>query len=661
MDKKQPAKLHYKYKGLVLDEFQREALWHIQNNTSVLVSAPTGTGKTLIADYLIHSCLKEKMSVIYTAPIKALVNQKFVEFFRQFGKKNVGMATGDVSLNLQAPILIVTTEIFRNMALRQDPRIASLNWVIFDELHYLNHEKRGTVWEESILLKPNRVRVLGISATVPNIHEIADWIYTIHQEPIAVVEHQERAVPLRHLYFNKACQAIPRDKLLATYAQTVFSDDDSYDFKAGSLTTEDIQFPTEAVYQDSTRFMDLIRYVRKERLFPCLYFSFSRRGCSEKAALLSARYNFLSDKEQQGVLVNVRKRLRELNIRREEIPNFDEYLEQWTKGIGVHHAGLLPIVKQIVETLLEQRLIRVLFTTETFAVGINMPVRTVCFDSLIKFDGQTFRHLTQQEYFQMAGRAGRRGMDKVGTVLSLVDFTNLAKQPIPEWNENKLEPIVSQFELSFNLTLNLIAQAAQLDLNQLFAHTLAGFQNPAQLEVIMNNFLEQKAILTKLGFVEDDQLTNKGRLGSQIYVQELLLSELLDNHYLNTLDSKQLAALAASLIHDYTVNLPAVPAPKWLSDIQAVADRLNRVGNLPPEQQINLNPAAANLVAQWVSDLKLDTLLKAYPIEPGDFIQLCRRAIDVLRQIQVLAMPKLGDTISTAISKIDRGLVKVRF
>ena len=176
MDKKQPAKLHYKYKGLVLDEFQREALWHIQNNTSVLVSAPTGTGKTLIADYLIHSCLKEKMSVIYTAPIKALVNQKFVEFFRQFGKKNVGMATGDVSLNLQAPILIVTTEIFRNMALRQDPRIASLNWVIFDELHYLNHEKRGTVWEESILLKPNRVRVLGISATVPNIHEIADWI-----------------------------------------------------------------------------------------------------------------------------------------------------------------------------------------------------------------------------------------------------------------------------------------------------------------------------------------------------------------------------------------------------------------------------------------------------------------------------------------------------
>lgn len=661
MDHKQSAKLHYKYKGLVLDNFQSEAIWHIQNNTSVLVSAPTGTGKTLIADFLIDSCLKEKMRVIYTAPIKALVNQKYVDFLRQFGKKNVGIATGDISINLQAPVLVVTTEIFRNLVLRKDPRAASINWVIFDELHYLNHEIRGTVWEESILLKPNRVRILGISATVPNITEIADWITAIHNEPVAIVEHRQRAVPLRHLYFNKACQAIPRDKLMASYAQTVFANDDSYDFKAGSLSTEDITLPKEANYQDPTRFMDLIRYLRKERLFPCLYFSFSRKGSAKQATMLSNRYNFLSDKERQGVLVNVRKRLRELNIKKEDIPDFDEYIEQWTKGVGVHHAGLLPVVKQIVETLLSQRLIKVLFTTETFAVGINMPVRTVCFNRLIKFDGQKYRFLTQQEYFQMAGRAGRRGMDKEGTVLSLVDFTNLAKHPIPDWNENKLEPIVSQFELSFNFTLNLIAQASTTDLNLLFANTLASYQNPKQQAEIMKSFLEQKEILTKLGFVENDLLTTKGELGSQIFIEELLLSELLDNGLLASLSYQELAALAASLIHDYSQHLPAVPSPKWLSDIEAVANRLNRSGNLSDKKQIKLNPPAANLIFQWILGTKLKELLKHHPIEPGDFVQLCRRTIDVLRQLLVLSPPKLANNIETAITKIDRDIVSVRF
>lgn len=661
MHRRKTTKLHYKYKGLVLDDFQQEALWHIQQNTSLLVSAPTGTGKTLIADYLIDTCLKERMRIIYTAPIKALVNQKYSDFFRQFGKKNVGIATGDLSLNLQAPLLVVTTEVFRNMILRQDPRIKKLNWVIFDELHYLNHEKRGTVWEESILLKPNWIRMLGISATVPNAQAIAEWIANTCQEPIAVVKHHERAVPLRHLYFNQACQAVPREKLVESYAEAVFNHDDSYDFKAGSLTTDDIFLPVHTNYQDSTRFLDLIRYIRKERLFPCLYFSFSRKGCSAKAATLANRYNLLSDKERQGVLVNVRKRLRELNIKKEDIPNYDEYLEQWTKGIGVHHAGLIPAIKQIVETLLAQRLIRVLFTTETFAVGINMPVRTVCFDSLIKYDGQQYRHLTQQEYFQMAGRAGRRGMDKEGTVLSLVDFASLSKKPIPDWNEERLEPIISQFELSFNFTLNLVDQYQESDLEKLFGKTLAGHQDPDRQQEIMKSYLKQVQILTILDFVKDGTLTPKGKIGSQIFVQELLLSQLLFSDILTVLDPQQLSGLAASLIYDYTQNLPVIPPPKWLNDIGAIAESINVKGGLPPHQQIKLDSVAANLVMEWFSGVQLNKLLKDSPIAAGDFVQLCRRSIDVLRQILVLAPPKLANNINSAISKIDRDLVKVRF
>ena len=183
------------------------------------MSAPTGTGKTLIADFLIDHSLKNNQRVIYTAPIKALVNQKYQDFSRQFGRKNLGIATGDLTIAPNAPVLIVTTEVFRNMLIRRDPRIDDLHWVIFDEIHYLDHQQRGAVWEQSILLKPSHVRLLGLSATVPNIETIAQWIEEVHNEPVAVVTHTERAVPLRHLYFNQACEAIPQDKVMESLAE----------------------------------------------------------------------------------------------------------------------------------------------------------------------------------------------------------------------------------------------------------------------------------------------------------------------------------------------------------------------------------------------------------------------------------------------------------
>lgn len=654
-------KLHYDYRGLVLDDFQQEAFWNIENGTSLLVSAPTGTGKTLIADFLIDNSLKNKQRVIYTAPIKALVNQKYQDFSRQFGRNNIGIATGDLTIGPDAPVLIVTTEVFRNMLLRSDPRIDALQWVIFDEIHYLDHLQRGAVWEQSILLKPSHVRLLGLSATVPNIASIAQWIEEIHNEPVAVIVHTERAVPLRHLYFNQACEAIPQDKIMQSLAEVTLGQYDAYDFKGGSLTTKDIQLPRQVKYEDTTRFMDLVFYLGRHRLFPALFFSFSRKGCEYKAKQVANRRDYLNAQGKRGVHLIADKRLRRLGLKKEDIPHYDRFLHQWLRGVGVHHAGLLPVIKQIAEDLLADGLIRILFTTETFAVGVNMPVRTVCFDSLKKYDGEKFRHLTQQEYFQMAGRAGRRGMDRQGTVLSLVDFGELAKDPLPEWKEESLEPITSRFTLTYSLLLNLLPQHGKDGLNKLFSKTLSAYQAPDQVGELAQMAEESIKVLERLGFWENSAVTEKGLIGQNIYVHELLLAEALSTGYIQKLNPTQLAGLAASISWEGSDTLPPYPGEPWLTEFMTIRDQMANRAGLPRKEIGVILPAAAEIVMEWTQGVKIQELLKDLPLDPGDFVQLCRRSVDILRQLQSVGDQDLNQKLEEAISTIDRGVVQTRF
>jgi superfamily II RNA helicase len=658
---KRSIQLHYEYGGLVLDDFQQEAIWNIENDTSLLVSAPTGTGKTLIADFLIDHSLKNNQRVIYTAPIKALVNQKYQDFSRQFGRKNLGIATGDLTIAPNAPVLIVTTEVFRNMLIRRDPRIDDLQWVIFDEIHYLDHRQRGAVWEQSILLKPSHVRLLGLSATVPNIETIAQWIEEVHNEPVAVVTHTERAVPLRHLYFNQACEAIPQDKVMESLAEVTLGHSDAYDFKGGSLTAEDIQLPRQVDYEDTTRFMDLVFYLGRHRLFPALFFSFSRRGCEIKAKQTANRRDYLDAQGKRGVHLIAEKRLRQLELKKEEIPHYDEFLYQWLRGVGVHHAGLLPIIKQIAEDLLAEGLIRILFTTETFAVGVNMPVRTVCFDSLRKYDGEKFRLLTQQEYFQMAGRAGRRGMDRQGTVLSLVDFKELAKNPLPEWNEERLEPITSKFALTYNLLLNLLPQYGQAGLTKLFSKTLSAHQAPHQVDELVQAAEKSIKILNLLGFWRNSTITEKGLIGQNIYVQELLLTEALSTGYIQKLNPTQLAGLAASVSWESSDKLPPRPGEPWLTEFMTIRDQMANRAGVSQEEVGAILPAAAEIMMEWAEGIDFWELLKDLPLDPGDFVQLCRRSVDILRQLQSAADHDLNEKLETAIQSIDRGVAQTRF
>lgn len=459
------------YRGYALDPFQQEAIEHIDRGDSVLVAAPTGTGKTLIADYLIEQMHRQGRRVVYTAPIKALSNQKFKEFKRLLGEESVGILTGDVVVNPEAPILIMTTEVFRNL-LHQDPdRVADVAYAIFDEIHYIDDPERGSVWEECLIFMPPQMRLLGLSATIPNVEELATWISQVHGHPVRVVYHSERAVPLEHHLFERTLGFTTRAALERRYRR--------YMHRAGLKFSDRARLPFRF---EPTTHLDLIEQL-DPKLFPILFFTFSRRKCEVNALELSRTgKEYLTPGEQREVDEVIEEALatrvpqgsgRHGSVAVQRLRAMRSLL---LKGIGFHHAGLLPVVKDVVEELFERRLIRVLYCTETFAVGINFPCRTVCFDAYSKWDGRVFRPLLNREYFQMAGRAGRRGIDTRGDVITLVDFNYYIPQELPSMDEADVEPIRSRFNLSYNTVLNLVEGYDQAEVARILSKSFSTFQ-----------------------------------------------------------------------------------------------------------------------------------------------------------------------------------------
>ncbi|TCL62777.1 RAD3-like DEAD/DEAH box helicase [Hydrogenispora ethanolica] len=443
------------YRDLKLDDFQQEAIHQLLEGNSVLVSAPTGVGKTLIADYLIDQAIAKGDRVIYTAPIKALSNQKFKEFKALYGAEKVGIVTGDVVINSEAEICLMTTEIFRNILHQDLPRLEGISHIIFDEIHYLSDEDRGTVWEESIIFMPKEMRLLGLSATIPNVYELAGWIHEIKGHPVTVVVKQERAVPLEHYVFEKHLNATDL-KSVVRYRQ--------------ELQEKDYVSLNDRREWETTH-LDLLKFVTKKQQLPCLYFVFSRRMCEVKAQELSFTRSFLNEEEAGRAEAVFDKMVADFGV--SNLKTVLQARNLLVRGIGYHHSGLLPALKEIVETLFGMGLIKVMYATETFAVGINYPVRTVCFDSPSKFDGVSFRPMTNLEYFQMAGRAGRRGIDRLGTVYILADLRNLRPEEFPSTRQDEIEELKSQFNLSYNSVINLNRNHAsdeiQVILNQNFA------------------------------------------------------------------------------------------------------------------------------------------------------------------------------------------------
>lgn len=460
------------YKGFELDSFQQEAIEAINREHSVIVTAPTGAGKTVIAEYAVEKCLQTNKRVIYTAPIKALSNQKYRDFQSEYGDK-IGIVTGDVVLNPYAQVLLMTTEIFRNTIFDNIDRLQDVSYVIFDEIHYINDIERGTVWEESIIFAPQHIKFVCLSATIPNINSFAEWMRDVRDINLDVVEELERPVPLEHHLYYTGFGIGKLEHLNQLRKITSRKKRKGKNKKQNDNNNTD---NANIAKQHDIIYTELIPYLKKHRRLPCLYFCFSRRRCEANALYYatSGNHYLLDNVKQEQILEKFDALCKQFDIVEEKA--ITDFRRLVACGIAYHHAGMLPTLKEVVERLFTSGLIQLLFTTETFAVGINMPACTVVFDSLEKFDGISFRYLKSGEYHQMAGRAGRRGIDKVGYVYAQVEPEYAMHGDVSRTISNTIEPINSQFNLSYSSILNLYEKFGE-DIYDVYTMTLSNHQN----------------------------------------------------------------------------------------------------------------------------------------------------------------------------------------
>lgn len=443
-----PAKT-YPYK---LDPFQRKSIDCLERKESVLVSAHTSAGKTAIAEYAIAMSLRDHQRVVYTSPIKALSNQKYRDLEQEFS--DVGLMTGDVTINPNATVLVMTTEILRSMLYKGSDILREVAWVIYDEIHYMRDKERGVVWEESIILLPDSVRFVFLSATIPNARDFASWIAKIHNQKVNVVYTEYRPVPLQHYLFPVGGDGL----FLVIDDKGNFREQNFSKALAGlGMNTLEMQVNEDKKKRPKKPTEDLQRIVTlvmERNLDPVIVFSFSKKDC-ENYALQMAKMDFTSADEKKliadvrlegGFHVDLQERDLLAEQRRSQPSAGKSVLPLLVRGVGIHHGGLLPIIKETIEILFQEGLLKILFATETFAMGINMPAKTCIFTSLRKYDGSEYRMITSGEYIQMSGRAGRRNKDAKGIVIQIVDEANQS-DGIKHILTGKADPLFSSFHL----------------------------------------------------------------------------------------------------------------------------------------------------------------------------------------------------------------------
>lgn len=482
----EPAK-EYDFK---LDSFQERSILCIENEQSVLVSAHTSAGKTVVAEYAIAKSLKNGQRVIYTTPIKALSNQKYREFEDKFS--DVGLITGDVTNNPSASCLIMTTEILRQMLFRGNEIMREVGWVIFDEIHYMRDKERGVVWEETIILLPDNVHYVFLSATIPNARQFAEWISYIHHQTCHVVYTDYRPVPLEHHIYAGGLiyKVVDGDgKLNEEKFETAMSSIRPAESKDGQDAKRRRYMDNKE--ESASNLEKVIKAAKGKNFVPIIVFSFSKKECELHASRLrNELFNDDEDKEKVDIIFN--EAVKVLSDEDRGLPQVRNTIALLKNGIGVHHGGLLPIIKEITEILFGEGLIKVLFATETFAMGLNMPAKTVIFSNIRKFDGKDFRHISSGEFIQMSGRAGRRGLDERGIVILMLDekiTSDVGKSLL----SGQPDPLNSAFHLTYNMVLNLI-RVEGVNPDYMLQQSFYNFQNLAkvpQLEKEINQLHEK--------------------------------------------------------------------------------------------------------------------------------------------------------------------------
>ena len=477
-----PAK-KYKFN---LDAFQRESVKCLERRESVLVAAHTSAGKTAVAEYAIAMSLRDNQRVIYTSPIKALSNQKFRELEAEFS--DVGLMTGDVTINKNASCLVMTTEILRSMLYRGSEIVREVAWVIFDEVHYMRDKDRGVVWEEAIILVPKNVRFVFLSATIPNAREFSEWIAHLKNQPCHTIYTDTRPVPLQHYMVPAGGEGLhlvvdDKGQFRTDAFEAVLSElkNDEGDGGGGKDARRPRRTSKAKKAAGKSDINKVVTMIKDRSMYPVIVFSFSRRDC-ETMAMQMSKLEFNDDTEKALVEKVYMNAIASLNDEDQDLPQIAGLLPLLKRGVGIHHSGLLPIGKEIVEILFQEGLIKALFATETFAMGVNMPAKTVVFSAVRKFDGKQYRCLLSGEYVQMSGRAGRRGQDEQGIAILICD-EKLEAGAVKNLMSGSAEPLNSTFHLGYNMLLNLL-RAEEADPEFVIARSLAQFQADRKIPAI---------------------------------------------------------------------------------------------------------------------------------------------------------------------------------
>ncbi|MBN1983822.1 MAG: DEAD/DEAH box helicase [Chitinivibrionales bacterium] len=630
------------YQGLTLDPFQIQAFEAIDKAQSVLVSAPTGCGKTLIAEYAVDVSLNLKKKVVYTAPIKALSNQKYRDFKKRFGEETVGIHTGDVSMNPDAPLLIMTTEIFRNLILENSSRLNNILYVIFDEVHYLDDAERGTVWEESIILAPQGIRFLCLSATVPNVNELAQWMGSVTNQEVVVIEEFQRPVPLQHYLFS------------ARY---------------GRMTIKDVKRLYCKKFSERRKFLHrkpsakkIIQSVIAEGNYPILYFCFNRKACERNAAM-HTRLHLLSAWERTHLQATVNELIALYKL--EGYERLSQMQELWESGVAYHHAGILPAAKEIVERLFTTGLIKLLFCTETFSLGINMPASSVIFDELEKFNGVEFEYLTNRQYHQMAGRAGRRGMDEIGHVYAHIVPEMTDPKQIERLWYGEGESIQSRFTASYATILNLYSSFGD-HAYEIFRKSLRNYKND-HFSISKSYELQEKQIENRIkflqaaGFLENTTLTAKGQLAAFVNGYEIQAAELYYSRSFDECSAEELCVLLGAVVSEERrrKGTTAVSTITFHFHGEKIIHKLRMLElKFSIDQPIReLDFSLATPIYAWARGCNLAEL-ESFGVPEGDVVRILRMVVQLLRTLRFqLVDPVISERMHEALKLLNRDVV----
>ncbi len=631
--------------GIILDNFQKEAIRLLNEGRSVLVSAPTGAGKTLIAEHVMNNSLNSGGKVIYTSPIKALSNQKFRDFSIKFPERT-GIVTGDVSINPHAPLLIMTTEILRNRLFSDHPGSIDHSWVIFDEIHYIDDPERGTVWEESLMFLPEKIKFLGLSATLPNVKDFASWIGSIRNEEVAIVEEIRRPVPL-NFYFVRG--------------RKVYKDPSHIKKTAyGTEIEENRRGRGNKKLPGNNDVVNLIASLRNRDRLPAIYFTMNRKRTVSLAGSISS-FNFLNNTEKD----NVNRIIKDLSdkLGNSENQGATDIIPLLEKGIGYHHAGMLPTVKELVEKLFSSGLIRIVFATATFSLGINMPAKSVILDELKKRFGRTYQLLPRRDFFQMGGRAGRRGIDDKGYVYSFLD-NSIQPHSLRSLIKGSPEPVVSRFDLSYAGILNLYEKYGD-NIYSIYYRSFKYYLEKKKEEGLKLPGLRKKIeVLKSLGYIDSENVTISGKFAREIHGYELPFGELYKSNILNELYPKDLAYIAIALVYEPKrgeMTTPDHGRSKYLYKITRPIiskihkyEKLNNIKYPSPAFNFNLSKAAE----MWMKEESFFWCVYQADIDEGDLVRYFRMSIQILRELLNTGLPKkLIAKIEKAISLLNRDII----